>query len=132
MSLACLDTTFLVDLLRGKSEVKDLKDELSKSESVLAAASPSVMEIWLGACLSKASEREKEKINQLMISLEILNLDTKSAKEAGEIEAGLISKGQPIETEDMMIAAIAKINGEKVVTRDGHYTKIQGLKVLKY
>lgn len=130
--MACLDTTFLVDLLRGKKEVSSLKDELSKSESILAVASPSIMELWLGACQAQASVQEKEKINQLLLSLEILDLDEKSAKEAGEIEAGLFVKRQIIETEDIMIAAIAKIHGEKVVTRDNHYTKIDGLKVLKY
>lgn len=130
--MACLDTTFLVDLLRGKEEISKLKDELSKSESVLTVASPSIMEIWLGACQAKASEKEKEKINQLLLSLEILSLDEKSAKEAGEIEAELLNKGQIIETEDIMTASIAKMNGEKVVTRDRHYAKISGLKVLKY
>ena len=34
--------------------------------------------------------------------------------------------------EDIMIAAIAKTHGEKVVTRDAHYSKIHGLKMLKY
>ena len=65
-------------------------------------------------------------------SLERLNLDERSAKEAGEIEAELLGKNQSIETEDIMIAAIARISGEKVVTRDRHYAKIHGLKVLKY
>ncbi len=31
-----------------------------------------------------------------------------------------------------MIAGIAKANGEKIVTRDAHYTRIDGIKVLKY
>lgn len=130
--MACLDTTFLVDLLRGKEDIRNLKDELSKTESSLAVASPSIMELWLGACQAKASEQEKEKINQLLLSLEILSLDENSAKEAGEIEAELLNKGQIIEIEDIMTAAIAKMNGEKVVTRDGHYARIPGLKVLKY
>ncbi|MBI3027223.1 PIN domain-containing protein [Candidatus Woesearchaeota archaeon] len=130
--MACLDTTFLVDLLRGKKEISDLKEELSKSEPILAVAAPSIMELWAGACLAKASAAEKEKISELLESLEILNLDEKSAKEAGEIEAGLIGEGQIIETEDVMIAAIAKVHGEKIVTRDSHYTKIHGLNVLKY
>ncbi len=130
--MACLDTTFLVDLLRGRKDVGNLKEELSRSESILAVASPSIMELWFGACQAKASEQEKEKINQLLLSLEVLDLDEKSAKEAGEIEGELFAKRQVIETEDVMIAAIARVHNEKVVTRDNHYTKIDGLKVLKY
>jgi predicted nucleic acid-binding protein len=130
--MVCLETTFLVDLLRGKKEVSELKDELIRSDKIFAIASPSIMEIWSGASLSMQSEYKKEKINELILSLTILSLDEKSAKEAGEIEAELIEKGIIIETEDIMIAAIAKVNGETLVTRDGHYAKIPGLKMLKY
>ncbi len=130
--MACLDTTFLVDLLRGKSEIHGLKDELDRHEETLAVATPSIMELWLGACMAKASNEEKEKINELIQSLEIFDLDEKSAKDAGEIEAELMRKNQAIDTEDIMIAAIARAHGEKVITRDKHYAKILGLKVLKY
>ena len=130
--MACLETTFLIDVLRGKKEVTNLMSDLDTSEDFLAVASPTIMELWAGACTAKASQAEKEKINNLLASLEILNLDEKSAKEAGEIEAELTNSGKIIETEDIMIAAIAKSNNEKIVTRDGHYAKINGLKVLKY
>ena len=130
--MACLDTPFLVDVLRGKSEVRKLMEELDKNEDVLAVASPSIMELWLGASIAKASKAEKDKVNGLLESLEVFPLDEKSAKEAGEIEAELLAKNQNIETEDIMIAAIAKLHGQKVVTRDNHYTKINGLSVLKY
>ena len=130
--MACLDTTFLIDLLRGDNSVSNLMEELQKHEEIMSIAAPSVMELWAGACLSNASKVEKEKINELLSSLEILHFEEKSAKEAGEIEAELMNKGNIIETEDIMIAAIAKMHGEKVVTRDAHYSKIHGLKMLKY
>ena len=129
--MACLETTFLIDLLRGKDEVCTLKDELDKTETLTVAA-PSIMEIWSGALLAKLSAAEKAKINALLQSLHVLPLDGESAKEAGDIEAELFQKGLPIETEDVMIAGIARAHGEKVVTRDQHYARIPGLKVLKY
>ena len=118
--MACLETTFLVDLLRGKSGVRGIMEELDEHEEILAVTTPSIMELWLGACIADASKNEKDKINELIKSLEILPLDEESAKEAGEIEAELTRKRQTIETEDIMIAAIAKVNGEKIVTRDSH------------
>lgn len=130
--MAILDTTFLVDVLRGKKEISSIVEELDLEEDTLAIASPSIMEIWSGACMAKASKAEKEKINALLQSLEVLNLDEKAAKEAGEMEAELMQRGQIIETEDMMIAAIAKVHQEKIITRDAHYVKIPGLKILKY
>ena len=129
--MACLDTSFLIDLLRGKRNVFLLKDELDKTETRLTIASLSIMELWAGA-IQTSSEKEKVKINQLLQSLEILPFDESSAKEAAEIEAELASKGLIVGTEDIMIAGIAKVNGEKVVTADAHYTRIHGLKVLKY
>lgn len=130
--MACLEITFLIDLLRGDENIKHLKDDLDKTENILAVAAPSVMELWTGAILSNRSASEKIKISELLSSFTIFHLDEKSAKEAGEIEADLIKKGQIIDTEDIMIAGIAKSNGEKLVTRDQHYAKISGLNLIKY
>ncbi len=130
--MVCLETTFIIDLLRGKKNIISIKNELDKTELNMSIAAPSVMEIWTGAMLAKTSAEEKTKIMDLLQSLEILPLDEKSAKEAGEIEAELLKKGQIIETEDIMIAGIARIHGKKIITRDEHYARIPGLKLLKY
>ncbi len=130
--MACLDTTFIIDLLRGKEEISPLKDTLSRTESRLAVAAPSIMELWVGAQLVSKSTEEKVKIDELLQSLIVLELNEHSAKLAGEIEAGLIRSGQIIDTEDCMIAGIAISNGETLVTRDAHFARIPGLRVLKY
>ena len=130
--MVCLETTFLIDLLRGKNSIRELKDEIDKGKEQVTITSISVMEIWAGANFSRSSPKEKEKINDLLAGHEILDFDIRAAKEAGEIEAELMSKGTPIDIEDVMIAAIAKVNGEKLVTRDNHYGSISGLRVLKY
>lgn len=130
--LALLETTFLIDLLKGKSEVIEIMDDLDKREPVLFIAAPTVMELWFGAALSKSSHREREKVGALLNSFEILPLDRNSAKEAGEIEAALCIKGQQIQSEDVMIASIAMVNGQTLVTRDQHYARIPGLRVMKY
>lgn len=130
--MACLDTTFIIDLLRGKEEISPLKDTLSRTESRLAVAAPSVMELWVGAQLVSKSTEEKVKIDELLQSLIILELNEHSAKLAGEIEAGLIRSGQIIDTEDCMIAGIAISNGETLVTRDAHFARIPRLRILKY
>jgi len=130
--MACLETTFLIDLLRGKPEVNSLKDELDKAKTELTVAAPSLMELWSGACLVGLPKKEKEKIDALFQSLAILPLDERSAKEAGEIEAELVKNGKTITIEDVMIAAIAKVHNETLITRDAHYARIPGLKILKY
>ena len=59
--MACLETTFLIDLLRGKENVRLLKDKLDETESSLSITPVSIMELWIGASL-KSSEQEKENI----------------------------------------------------------------------
>ncbi len=130
--MVCLDTTFIIDLLRGKEEISSLKDNLDRTESKLAVAAPTIMELWVGAQLVSKSDEEKVKIDELLQSLIVLELNEHNAKLAGEIEAALISKGQVIDTEDCMIAGIAISNGETLVTRDAHFARIPGLRVLKY
>lgn len=130
--MVCLETTFLIDVLRGKKEVLELKDQLDKTETKMSIAAPSVMELWRGALRSAAVEKEKAKINELIASLVMLQLDEESAKQAGEIEAQLLNKGISMGTEDIMIAGIARANGEKLVTRDSDYAKISGLQLIKY
>ncbi len=129
--MTCLETTFLIDLLRGNPAVKEFKSQLDMTESVLTVATPTVMEVWVGACLD-FSEPQRQKTLKLLSSLKALPLDFRAAQEAGEIEAELERRGEMIQPEDVMIAAIARTHGETLVTRDAHYARIPGLKVLKY
>ena len=129
--MLCADTTFLIDLIRGEPDIKDLLDEFAKKNIFISIGTPSIMELWMGACLI-FSEKEKEKINEMLKSFEILPLDVHSAKIAGEIECNLEKKGRMIQTEDIMIAAIAIVHGKKVLTRDKGYANIDGLRILKY
>src|SRR3989338_2285469 len=99
--MTCLETTFLIDILRGDSKIKSLMEELGRTE--LTVASPSVMEIWTGALLSKFTDKEKTKVKDLVLSLTVLPLDEKSSMEAGEIAADMIQKGISIDPEDLMI-----------------------------
>src|SRR3990170_3726018 len=113
--MTCLETTFLIDLLRGDQNAKLLKGGMEHlGETVVAA--PSVMEIW-----AEASEKQREKINQLLESIPTLPLDEKAAKMAAEIETDLFRQGKIIQVEDIMIAAIAKVNNQTLVTRDSDY-----------
>ena len=123
--MTCLETSFLIDLFRGKEKVNKLMDELNKHEEQLTVAAPTIMELWSGALLAIHSEREKAKINELLQFTDVLTLDEKSAKIAAEIEYDLEQKGQIIQLEDIQIAAIAKAHGEQ-------FARIPGLRVLKY
>lgn len=131
--MVCLDTSFIIDLIRGKEEVRLLKEGLDKSSESVVIPTPSVIELIKGLKIGNVSEREEEKVNELIYSLTILNLDRESAILAGNIEGDLINKGLKIDIEDVMIAAIAITNEDKLLTRNiKHFKRIKGLELEGY
>lgn len=127
-----LDTTFLIDLLRGEKSAVDKITELEGANEPVLTTSVSVFEVWQGLP-KKASQAQTEKTLELFKSMDVLRLDFDSAVQAGDIQRELKSTGQMIDPEDAMIAGIAKISSEKILTRNQkHFGKIKGLKTETY
>jgi len=129
-----LDTSFLIDLLRGKDpEVLKRAEELDKRLESKGVASITIMELWRGAMQSLYQETEKRKVNDLISSLFQYPFQELEAKKAGEIEAELTKKGTMIDLEDIMIAGVAKIHHEPILTRNKkHFSRVHGLHVETY
>ncbi len=128
--MAILESSFLIDFLRDREEAVALMRQLQEQEQMLVIVSPSVMELWRGAIESQSPDEEKEKIRELLSLLPTLPFTATSAIRAAEVRQTL--KHQPIQEIDCMIAGIALENNETIVTRDEHFVRIPGLKVLKY
>lgn len=127
-----LDTSFLIDVLGGVDAVTEWERELSQS-SIGRVTSISVMELWEGVHLADASASEREQVEELLSGLNHASFDSESAMVAGELSATLMDGGEPIETEDVMIAAVALVRGEAVLTRNSdHLERIEGLSVESY
>ena len=134
--MVCLDSSAIIDILRKRLEFEQLKVKFGKDE-IIKIPSPAIIEVIRGLYLNQnipnVQENEKEKINKLFSSFPILDLDKESAILAGEIEANLINRGETIDMEDIMIGAIVKQNGEKLLTRNvKHFERIKGLEVDGY
>lgn len=135
--MVCLDTTFLVDLLRGDMQARDLDNQFAKQHLTVSVAAPSIMELVKGLHLDTTAQHvtaeECSRIIDILNSLVVLGLDQKSAMLAGEIEARLVNKGLTLDVEDIMIAAIAITHGEPLVTRNTkHFGRIPDLKIMGY
>ena len=130
--MVCLETTFLVDLIRGNKEVESLFNYLIDGDSVITIATPSLMELISGASNNQKRDEKKE-IIEILSSVTTLPLTKESAILAGEIESELMMAGESIGSVDVMIAAIAKYNNETLITRNKkHFEKIPGLKIESY
>lgn len=133
--MVCLDTTFLIDVIKGKTQVDALEDDLNRGE--IYVASPSLIELFKGIYLKRnlkhVTEDEVNQIKGIVSSFNILDLDAESAILAGNIEADLMNQGQLIDLEDIMIAAIAMYHNEILVTRNlKHFQRVKGLKIQGY
>jgi tRNA(fMet)-specific endonuclease VapC len=93
--------------------------------------------ISIGELLSGFKGGKKEKYNKNLLA-EFLNsprvhiyvIDEDTAEFYAEILANLKSKGAPIPTNDIWIAAVAFQQGLALFTRDHHFKKIPGLILL--
>lgn len=127
-----LDSTFLVDVLRGAGDVADLLEDVDATGTPFVS-SVTMMELYEGIQLTEASEPERNAVEDLLSEINELPFDSDCAMEAGRINAHLVKAGEPIDETDVMIAATALVNGFPVVTRNlDHFERIDGLEVTSY
>ncbi len=125
----CLETTFLIDLLKGKKDAIDVYIKIRDSK--LYTTSISAWELLRGPKLVEKEEEFKVAV-EMLENLEILPFSFKSAQIAVEIEDSLRKKGMEINLIDVLIAAIAIEHNLKLVTRDEHFSRIDGLEAINY
>ncbi|MBS1263843.1 MAG: tRNA(fMet)-specific endonuclease VapC [Methanonatronarchaeales archaeon] len=91
------------------------------------------MELWEGIHLADSTDREREAVKELLTGLHEAEFDTEAGKRAGEINADLKKRGEPIDAEDAMIAATALTHETGVVTGNPeHFDRIPELDVESY
>ncbi len=124
-----LDTTFLVDFLRREEKVEPLLHELD----VAYVSTVSVMELWEGIHLTRRSEDERRGVESLLNEVRELPFTRECAMEAGRISAELVQNGTPVDSDDVMIAATAKVENQPVVSRNTEdFERIEGVEVRGY
>ena len=127
-----LDTTFLVDILRGEETVGDLVEEVDESGPPFVTT-VTVMELYEGIYLADSTERERDVVRDVLDGLEEIPFNRQCAKLAGQLNAELVTSGQPIDETDVMIAAAALVHDLPVVTRNvDHFDRIEGIEVRSY
>ncbi len=84
-------------------------------------------ELYYGASFSTQVQRNTENVKKLTNHYQILSIDEETTVMYGNIKASLRKKGKPIPENDIWIAAIAMRFNLSLVTRDGHFTEIEGI-----
>ncbi len=124
-----VDTSIIVDVDRGKQGVIDLCKQLTITNSALIST-VSVSEILTGSYLRKDYKIAVKKAEKVLSQFRWVSLNGEAAKLIAELNAYLISKGQPIEYQDVAIAASFLVEGCDVLLTENkdHFERLPNLK----
>ena len=99
-----VDTSIIVDVDRGKQDVIELCKRLTSTNSAFIST-VSVSEILTGSYLRKDYKVAVKKAEKVLSQFRWVSLNEEVAKLVAELNVYLISQGQPIEFQDVVIAA---------------------------
>ena len=127
-----VDTSIFVDCLRkevipsSRSFLERMGNEYSGYTSSITVA-----ELSVGAHLSRSRDA-LERTLELLNIVEVIDLDSRIAIDAGKIYADLIRSGKEIELNDCLIAATAlSLSINKIVTRNKkHFLRIEDIQAI--
>jgi len=130
MKRICLDTDFIIALLRKHPEAAKRAEEYDSIKAEVSTTSMNAFEIYLGAFRSKEAAKNVKEADDLFNSINILDFTLESSRRSGEILSELLYRGTLIDLRDAIIAGIALVSGCTVVTRNiGHFGRVTGLSV---
>ena len=127
-----LDTDALISLMNGEPAADKAVRRLEEQEDQIVTTIISAYEIIRGAYISSNQEKNLAKVQDVLTNIPILDLTIQSCEEASKIHRELRKKGCLIGEFDVLIAGIAKANGETVLTRDAHFRLVEGLNTIKW
>jgi predicted nucleic acid-binding protein len=119
-----LDTTVLIDLLRGRPEARNRLTTVRASGDVPYACAINVEETVRGL-----RPREYEPARRLFTGLRIAPLGAEEGWQAGEWRREFASRGQTLAQADCLIAAAAHALGARLATGNPRDFPMRGLSV---
>jgi tRNA(fMet)-specific endonuclease VapC len=124
-----IDTNAYSAFKRGE---KDALEVIKDAEMIVF--SPVVLgELMGGFGLGKRAAQNQQELQTFLERPKVLfmTINAQTSEEYAKIFQSLKTKGTPIPTNDMWIAAMAKQLEMAVFTYDAHFSKIEGLKIVR-
>jgi tRNA(fMet)-specific endonuclease VapC len=127
MRAIMVDTNAYAALMLGQTEVVEV---MAHAESLLLN-SVVLGELLAGFAAGSRQPQNRAELAKFMDSprVDVVAITAHTADSYALVYAGLRRKGQPIPTNDLWIAASALEHGAALLTRDSHFSKIDGLRV---
>jgi len=128
--MVCLDTSFIVALIRRDPKAEKTLDDYLAREARLSTTPIAACELFKGAYGSRRRDIEVRKIRDILTHLEILDFSIEACERYGKLVNDLQLIGTPIGDLDAMIAGIALTYNEPILTSDRkHFEQVPGLVV---
>jgi tRNA(fMet)-specific endonuclease VapC len=125
--MVCLDTNFLIALIRRDHIAEKKLEEYVTSQTKITTTPITACELFKGAYRTK-KEENITKIRRMLTHLEILDFTIDASERYGKLVNELQIKGLPIGDLDTMIASIALTHGESLLTSNKeHFERIPSL-----
>jgi tRNA(fMet)-specific endonuclease VapC len=126
MSRYLLDTNHVSAVLKNQPIVQRMQ---SASGSDFGVSLPFIGELWFMVMNSARIQKNTTDLDTALSGLHRWEFDEAAAKEFGIIKAELRRIGRPIPDVDAQIAAVARLNGLTLLSRDAHFIPIAGLQI---
>jgi predicted nucleic acid-binding protein len=125
-----LDSSFLIDVLRGETRAVVRARELDGSGETRFITAPAASEVLIGAYRIGGAYMERTKV--LIDNLALLPFDREAIHVAARLGAELSARGTPIGQSDLFTAAISIRHVQRLLTRDVGFLQVPGLTVESY
>lgn len=123
-----LDTNILIAAIKGRPEVVGRLSQLDAAELLLSVVV--LGELETGVIKSAWPRRNRERLDQLVAALELVQVDGATSRAYGQVRADLERQGQPIGANDLWIAAQALVVEAVLVTDNlREFQRVKGLKL---
>jgi tRNA(fMet)-specific endonuclease VapC len=124
-----LDTNVCVNYLRGGNQSQLANKIASVSPGEIALCSIVRAELIYGAFRSKDPPARMHEVRMFLSGFHSFPFDDLASDSYGEIRSHLATLGTPIGPNDLLIAAIALVNGLIVVTENvAEFSRVPGLR----
>jgi predicted nucleic acid-binding protein len=124
MASYLLDTTVLIDHLRGRPHVRGRIRDLNAQGHALGICAINVTEVFSGALPEEQAASEA-----LLSSLVLWDIDYATAVRAGEIRHEMRRSKKELSVPDALVAAVAVVQSATLITANVKDFQIPGLNV---
>lgn len=128
-----LDTSFLVDLMRGDEGAirKATSNEADLVQQRLSAMT--LFELFYGVARSEQADAEREQVEAVLSSKPVHAADEAIMRRAGRLAGEQAARGERVDDGDAIIAATALAVDEPVLTRNERdFEPLAGVEIASY